>query len=126
LKHRTIVIRGDAFRSPEKLQIDAFKTTVEHVIKPLTKIGINVNVIVVTCEHSLNHIIKDIFVDYEYELVIIEKTNSQSDNFISMLNTIENKLARKDFVLITRCDLHFIANIDYTIINKKICFNGIY
>lgn len=125
ISNGTIILRGDTFRNSENtpLQFEAYQKMIVHMIKPLTKLNIKINIIIATYEHPLNHKIKEIFNDYEYELVNIERTKSQTTNFIIMMNKLKDKIIGKDFVLISRNDLYFIDDINYTRIHKnKILF----
>ena len=114
-----IILRGETFRGTFDNQIKAYQSIIKHVIQPLEIKDILI--LVITYYHEDNSKIKNVFSDYKYELIEINKNNSQVNNFIECVNRIPNKcLDDCDFVLILRSDLYFLQDIDYTRANKNI------
>jgi len=118
-----IILRGDTFRGNKiEYQLKAYELIIKHVIKPL-KID-NIYIILCTYKNINNEKIKNIFINYKFQLIEIEKSESQTINFIKCINIIpDNLLNICDFVLILRNDLYFLMDIDYTRSDKnKILF----
>ena len=113
-----ILLRGETFRGTFENQMKAYQSIIRHVIQPLEITDILI--LVITYYHEDNFKIQNIFSDYKYELIEINKNHSQVNNFIECINQIPNKyLDDCDFVLILRSDLYFLQDIDYTRANKN-------
>jgi hypothetical protein len=114
-----IVLRGDICRGCNMaIQIEAYKSIITHVIKPLKLKCGDINIIIVTYTNEYENIVKDIFKDYNCFYFIINRKD-QVENYINALNKIPEFLINEtNNLLILRSDLYFKQDIDYSRISK--------
>ena len=114
-----IVLRGDICRGCKiAIQIEAYKSIITHVIKPLRLKCGDINIIIVTYTNEYEKIVKDIFKDYNFFYFIINRKD-QVENYINALNKIPEFLINEtNNLLILRSDLYFKQDIDYSRISK--------
>ena len=132
-----ILLRGDTFKTwpkdknmPEKtdqtsinLQVEGHKSIIKYILEPL-KNKYDIHVTVVGYKNINNNILKNIFQDFHYSFIGIEKT-TQVEGFINAL-TIAFKLKKFENsagVLILRNDLMFKKYLNFTELDpNKILF----
>lgn len=114
-----ILLRGDICRNCTiDIQNKAYESIITHVIKPLNLKSNDINVIIVTYTNKYDKYAKEIFKDYNFFYLIINRKN-QVENYISALNIIPDFLINeKNNILILRSDLCFKQDIDYSRISK--------
>lgn len=109
-----IVLRGDTFRGTIGNQIKAYKSIIDHVIKPLNIPDKNVYIYIVTYAHPYNYIPYEIFRNYNVKKTVHAKT-TQPANFITSINMVDDGVIDIcDFIIIMRNDLYFLKDLDYT------------
>ena len=114
-----ILLRGDICRNCTiDIQIRAYESIINHVIKPLNLKCNDINVIIATYTNNFEQCAKEIFKDYNFFYFIINRKN-QVENYINSLNIIpEFLINEKNNILILRSDLSFKQDIDYSRISK--------
>lgn len=117
------MLRGETFRGSIENQIKCYESIVENVIKPSKLMDRDITVFVVTYNNEKNKLIRPIFKNYQYKLIIHEKFN-QVSNFKHCINSIpEPMLNNCNFCIILRSDLFFKKAIDYQRVSQdKILF----
>lgn len=124
-----IIVRGDTCRGCSlNIQEAAYASIIRHVIKPLKKPNVNVNVFIVNYveDEKIKLMMKRVFTDYILHICYANKqyVKNQVDNFMYALNSLPKYTsANCECVIILRSDLVFKQDVDFTRANSEnICF----